>query len=134
MTGNPHFSDGVRSKIANANPPSLHKETLGNHGRRCRSRISIGASQSHRVPPLLPPPPLPKPLSPLLSLKPFTTFKYFARDQRRNRPPIKHSVLTKADVEKIMKEKSFDPSDFPRPYLTAKVVEDDIAIGGGYQK
>ncbi|KAL6498592.1 hypothetical protein OROHE_026533 [Orobanche hederae] len=59
--------------------------------------------------------------------------KYFARDQRRNRPPIKRTVLKKADVEK-MKEKTFDLNDFPRPYLTAKVVEDENAIGGGYQK
>ncbi|XP_073309537.1 uncharacterized protein [Primulina huaijiensis] len=61
--------------------------------------------------------------------------KYFSRDQRRNRPQIKRTVLKKADVETMMKEKVFDPaSDFPRPYLTAKVVEDDNAIGGGYQK
>ncbi|KAG8384608.1 hypothetical protein BUALT_Bualt04G0135600 [Buddleja alternifolia] len=59
--------------------------------------------------------------------------KYFSRDQRRNRPPIKRTVLKKADVEKMMKEKTFDPSDFPRPYLTAKVEEDENAIGGGYQ-
>ncbi|KAL2224188.1 uncharacterized protein LOC105177524 [Sesamum indicum] len=60
--------------------------------------------------------------------------KYFPRDQRRNRPPIKRTVLEKADVEKMMKEKTFDLTDFPRPYLTAKVIEDDNAIGGGYQK
>ncbi|MFX9844331.1 hypothetical protein ABTP16_00300, partial [Acinetobacter baumannii] len=60
--------------------------------------------------------------------------KYFARDQRRNRPPIKRTVLKKADVEKMMREKGFGPSDFPIPYLTAKVVEDENAIGGGYQK
>ncbi|XP_073139814.1 uncharacterized protein [Henckelia pumila] len=61
--------------------------------------------------------------------------KYFSRDQRRNRPPIKRTILKKADVETMMKEKIFDPtSDFPQPYLTAKVVEDENAIGGGYQK
>lgn len=60
--------------------------------------------------------------------------KYFARDQRRNRPPIRRTVLKKADVEKMMKEKTFGPSDFPQPYLTTTVVEDDNAIGGGYQK
>ncbi|XP_060194075.1 uncharacterized protein LOC132623352 [Lycium barbarum] len=60
--------------------------------------------------------------------------KYFSRDQRRNRPPIRRSVLKKADVEKMMKEKTFDVNDFPKPYLTAKVEEDDNAIGGGYQK
>ncbi|OIT30525.1 PREDICTED: uncharacterized protein LOC109209872 [Nicotiana attenuata] len=60
--------------------------------------------------------------------------KYFSRDQRRNRPPIKRTVLKKADVEKMMKEKTFDVNDFPKPYLTAKVEEDYNAIGGGYQK
>lgn len=60
--------------------------------------------------------------------------KYFSRDQRRNRPPIKRTILKKADVEKMMKEQTFDVNDFPRPYLTAKVVEDDNTIGGGYQK
>ncbi|KAL3813471.1 hypothetical protein ACJIZ3_014739 [Penstemon smallii] len=60
--------------------------------------------------------------------------KYYSRDQRRNRPPIKRTVLKKADVEKMMKEKTFEPIDFPRPYLTATIVEDMDAIGGGYQK
>ncbi|XP_047311214.1 uncharacterized protein LOC124914669 [Impatiens glandulifera] len=60
--------------------------------------------------------------------------KYFSRDQRRNRPPIRRTILKKADVEKMMKETTFDVSDFPIPYLTAKVVEDMDAIGGGYQK
>ncbi|KAL0350785.1 UNVERIFIED_CONTAM: hypothetical protein Sradi_4227700 [Sesamum radiatum] len=50
--------------------------------------------------------------------------KYFSRDQRRNRPPIRRTILKKADVEKMMKEKTFDLTDFPRPYLTAKVIED----------
>ncbi|CAN4090634.1 unnamed protein product [Withania somnifera] len=60
--------------------------------------------------------------------------KYFSRDQRRNRPPIRRTVLKKTDVEKMMKEKTFDVSDFPKPYLTAKVEEDYDAVGGGYQK
>uniref|UniRef100_A0A5B7BH94 Furry n=1 Tax=Davidia involucrata TaxID=16924 RepID=A0A5B7BH94_DAVIN len=60
--------------------------------------------------------------------------KYYSRDQRRNRPPIRRTILKKADVEKMMKEKSFDVNDFPRVYLTAKVEEDYNAIGGGYQK
>ncbi|KAH7851083.1 hypothetical protein Vadar_007059 [Vaccinium darrowii] len=30
--------------------------------------------------------------------------KYFPRDQRRNRPKIRRTVLKKADVEKMMKE------------------------------
>ncbi|CAN4082699.1 unnamed protein product [Withania somnifera] len=49
--------------------------------------------------------------------------KYHTRDQRRN-----------PDVEKMKMEYSFDVNDFPKPYLTAKVVEEDNAIGGGYQK
>ncbi|GLT25188.1 hypothetical protein SLA2020_003330 [Shorea laevis] len=60
--------------------------------------------------------------------------KYYTRDQRRNRPPIRRTVLRKADVEKMMKEKTFDVNDFPRVYLTAKVEEDYNAVGGGYQK
>ncbi|KAG6687090.1 hypothetical protein I3842_11G053200 [Carya illinoinensis] len=59
--------------------------------------------------------------------------KYYTRDQRRNRPPIRRTVLKKADVEKLMKEKTFGVSDFPRVYLTAKVEEDENARGGGYQ-
>ncbi|KAJ4713213.1 Furry, partial [Melia azedarach] len=59
--------------------------------------------------------------------------KYFSRDQRRNRPPIRRTILKKADVEKMMKEKTFDVNDFPPVYLTAKVEEDYNAIGGGYQ-
>ncbi|MCD9639711.1 hypothetical protein HAX54_024417 [Datura stramonium] len=57
--------------------------------------------------------------------------KYFSRDQRRNRPPIRRTVLKKADVEKMMKEKTFDVSDFPKPYLTAKVEEDYNAVVDG---
>lgn len=61
--------------------------------------------------------------------------KYFPRDQRRNRPPIRRTVLKKADIEKMMMEKKFeDPSDFPRPYLAVTVEEDYNACGGGYQK
>ncbi|KAI8541734.1 hypothetical protein RHMOL_Rhmol08G0085100 [Rhododendron molle] len=47
--------------------------------------------------------------------------KYFSRDQRRNRPPIRRTVLKKADVVKMMRETSFDVNDFPRVYLTDKV-------------
>ncbi|TXG51614.1 hypothetical protein EZV62_024138 [Acer yangbiense] len=59
--------------------------------------------------------------------------KYYTRDQRRNRPPIRRSVLKKADVVQMMKEQTFDVNDFPRVYLTAKVQEDENTIGGGYQ-
>ncbi|KAK3225992.1 hypothetical protein Dsin_005854 [Dipteronia sinensis] len=58
--------------------------------------------------------------------------KYYTRDQRRNRPPIRRSVLKKADVVQMM-EQTFDVNDFPRVYLTAKVEEDENTIGGGYQ-
>ena len=60
--------------------------------------------------------------------------KYYTRDQRRNRPPIRRTILKKADVEKLTKLKTFDDSDFPRVYLTAHVQEDENARGGGYQK
>ena len=60
--------------------------------------------------------------------------KYYTRDQRRNRPPIRRILLRKPDVEKMMKEKTFSASDFPPVYLTHRVEEDDNARGGGYQK
>ncbi|EXC04476.1 hypothetical protein L484_019074 [Morus notabilis] len=60
--------------------------------------------------------------------------KYYTRDQRRNRPPIRRTVLKKADVERMKKETTFDIADFPRVYLTAAVEEDYNARGGGYQK
>ncbi|KAI3500674.1 hypothetical protein L1887_36498 [Cichorium endivia] len=58
--------------------------------------------------------------------------KYFSRDQRRNRPPIRRTVLKKDDIVKAMKEKSFDVADFPPVYLTTAVEEDYNACGGGY--
>ncbi|XP_054807609.1 uncharacterized protein LOC129309883 [Prosopis cineraria] len=60
--------------------------------------------------------------------------KYYTRDQRRNRPPIRRTILKKADVEKMMKENTFDVSDFPPVYVTATIEEDMNARGGGYQK
>ncbi|XP_043707582.1 uncharacterized protein LOC122656941 [Telopea speciosissima] len=60
--------------------------------------------------------------------------KYYSRDQRRNRPPIRRTILKKADVEKMMKETTFDVNDYPPVYLTAKIEEDENARGGGYQK
>ncbi|KAL6012020.1 hypothetical protein ACLOJK_002491 [Asimina triloba] len=74
------------------------------------------------------------PLKPCIpTSNPETVFdiKYFSRDQRRNRPPIRRTILTKPDVEKMMKEKKFELSDFPPVYLTDKVVEDGSTIGGG---
>jgi hypothetical protein len=58
--------------------------------------------------------------------------KYFPRDGRRNRPPVKRTVFKKADVEKLMAEKT--EFNFPPVYLTKKVEEDYDACGGGYQK
>ncbi|KAJ7956482.1 Furry [Quillaja saponaria] len=81
-------------------------------------------------------PATPKELACIPSSNPETVYdiKYYSRDQRRNRPPIRRTILKKADVEKIMKEKTFDVSDFPPVYLTEKVEEDYNARGGGYQK
>ncbi|XP_027332789.1 uncharacterized protein LOC113847733 [Abrus precatorius] len=59
--------------------------------------------------------------------------KYFTRDQRRNRPPIRRTILKKPDVEKLVKEKTFSVADFPPVYLNSTVEEDLDAIGGGYQ-
>ncbi|KAJ1421810.1 hypothetical protein SESBI_13448 [Sesbania bispinosa] len=59
--------------------------------------------------------------------------KYYTRDQRRNRPPIRRTVLKKADVENLMKEKTFTVSDFPPVYLNKVIEEDMNARGGGYQ-
>ncbi|KAL1334215.1 hypothetical protein HN51_063110 [Arachis hypogaea] len=60
--------------------------------------------------------------------------KYYSRDQRRNRPPIRRTVLRKPELEKMKKEKIFSPSDFPPVYLNTTIEEDMDAIGGGYQK
>ncbi|KAL4297044.1 hypothetical protein GQ457_12G006250 [Hibiscus cannabinus] len=74
-----------------------------------------------------------KPIVPTSDPETVFDIKYYARDQRRNRPPIRRTILKKADVEKMMKEKTFDVNDFPMVYLTAKVEEDENAVGGGYQ-
>ncbi|XP_077211451.1 furry [Tasmannia lanceolata] len=69
--------------------------------------------------------------------EPETVFdiKYYTRDRRRDRPPVRRTLLKKADVEKMMKEKKgFDVTEFPRVYLTETVEEDYNAKGGGYQK
>ncbi|XP_021901699.1 uncharacterized protein LOC110817460 [Carica papaya] len=59
---------------------------------------------------------------------------YYTRDQRRNRPPVRRSILKKDDVQKMMKEKTFNVIDFPPVYLTDYIEEADNARGGGYQK
>lgn len=59
---------------------------------------------------------------------------YYIRDRRRDRPPVRRTVLKKADVEKMMSEKAFGAADFPPVYLAEKVQEDDNARTGGYQK
>ncbi|KAI4365856.1 hypothetical protein MLD38_021804 [Melastoma candidum] len=61
--------------------------------------------------------------------------KYFPRDQRRNRSPIRKILLRKDDALKMMSErKEFSPEEFPPVYLTKIIEEDQNAIGGGYQK
>lgn len=60
--------------------------------------------------------------------------KYFPRDQRRNRPPLRRTILRKPDVERLMKAKTFDQGGFPRVFLVKAVEEDGNARGGGYQK
>ncbi|CAO2166490.1 unnamed protein product, partial [Urochloa humidicola] len=61
--------------------------------------------------------------------------KYFTRDRRRNRPPVRRTLLRKPDLERYMAAKQFDPTkDFPVPYVNTTVEEDDNTIGGGYQK
>ncbi|KDP31360.1 hypothetical protein JCGZ_11736 [Jatropha curcas] len=75
-----------------------------------------------------------KPIVPTSDPETVYDIKYYTRDQRRNRPPIKRTILKKADVEKMMKETTFDVANFPPVYLTATVEEDYNARGGGYQK
>lgn len=75
-----------------------------------------------------------KPCIPTSNPETVYDIKYYCRDQRRNRPPIRRAILKKADIEKMMKEQTFEPSDFPPVYLTATVEEDMNARGGGYQK
>ncbi|OIW19667.1 hypothetical protein TanjilG_18477 [Lupinus angustifolius] len=84
--------------------------------------------------PFCPATPKVKPVIP--SSDPETVFdiKYYSRDQRRNRPPIRRTILTKADVEKSRKEKTFSVSDFPPVYLNTIIEEDLNTNGGGYQK
>ncbi|MBA0858091.1 hypothetical protein Goshw_021404 [Gossypium schwendimanii] len=71
---------------------------------------------------------LQKPIVPTSDPETIFDIKYYARDQRRNRPPIRRTVLKKADVEKMMKENTFDVNDFPKVYLTAKFEEDENAM------
>ncbi|RZR93582.1 hypothetical protein BHM03_00022143 [Ensete ventricosum] len=68
--------------------------------------------------------------------EPETVFdiKYYTRDRRRDRPPVRRTLLRKPDVERIMAAKAFGPDDFPKVYLTEQVEEDENARGGGYQK
>jgi len=60
--------------------------------------------------------------------------KYFTRDRRRNRPPVRRTLLRKPELERYMATKQFDPTkDFPVPYVNTTVEEDDNTVGGGYQ-
>ncbi|GMN49555.1 hypothetical protein TIFTF001_018731 [Ficus carica] len=56
--------------------------------------------------------------------------KYYTQDRRRNCPPIKRTILRKADNERLNKETTFDIIDFPRVYLTAAIEEDYNACSG----
>ncbi|KAM3351560.1 hypothetical protein ACQJBY_023496 [Aegilops geniculata] len=61
--------------------------------------------------------------------------KYYPRDCRRNRPPVRRTLLRKPDLERYMAAKQFDPAkDFPVPYVNSAVEEDYSAVGGGYTK
>jgi hypothetical protein len=61
--------------------------------------------------------------------------KYFPRDGRRNRPPVRRTLLRKPDLQLYMAAKQFDPAkDFPPPYVKTAVEEDYNAVGGGYTK
>ncbi|BAD87355.1 unknown protein [Oryza sativa Japonica Group] len=61
--------------------------------------------------------------------------KYYTRDRRRDRPPVRRTLLRKPDLERYMAAKQFDPAkDFPVPYVNTAVEEDYDAVGGGYQK
>ncbi|KAK8499846.1 hypothetical protein V6N12_072549 [Hibiscus sabdariffa] len=51
---------------------------------------------------------LQKPIVPTSDPETVFDIKYYTRDQRRNRPPIRRTILKKADVEKMMKEKTFE--------------------------
>ncbi|KAK8511360.1 hypothetical protein V6N12_033636 [Hibiscus sabdariffa] len=57
---------------------------------------------------------LQKPIVPTSDPETVFDIKYYTRDQRRDRPPIRRTILKKADVEKMMKEKTFDVNDFPK--------------------
>nr|GMD29058.1 Villin-1 like [Ipomoea batatas] len=99
-----------------------------------RGRSTCPSSQRRQSIVFSAPPPFQIKPSCLHLLETVYDIKYFSRDQRRNRPPIKRTVLKKANIQKMMAEQTFDVNDFPKPYLTAKVKEDDNPIGGGYKK
>ncbi|XP_031491040.1 uncharacterized protein LOC116258078 [Nymphaea colorata] len=62
--------------------------------------------------------------------------KYFNRDRRRDLPPKRVTIYRKEDALKQMREKkTFDVTEFPRVFLTARMVqEQDSLPDGGYQK
>lgn len=57
--------------------------------------------------------------------------KYYSRDQRCKRPPIRRYIYDKAYMEEMRKEHGY--SLFPPVYLNTAVEEDQNAVGGGYQ-
>ncbi|KAJ4831843.1 hypothetical protein Tsubulata_017507 [Turnera subulata] len=75
-----------------------------------------------------------KPVVPTSDPETVYDIKYYTRDRRRTRPTVKRTVLKKPDIEKMMKETTFDVNQYHRVYLTATVEEDMDTIGGGYQK
>ncbi|KAK7292162.1 hypothetical protein RIF29_07902 [Crotalaria pallida] len=95
-------------------------------------KLAIDAATDYRV--CCPATTKEQPIVPTSDPETVYDIKYYTRDQRRNRPPIRRTILTKADVEKSMKEKTFSVSDFPPVYLNQVIEEDMDAHGGGYQK
>ncbi|XP_074360088.1 uncharacterized protein LOC141700167 [Apium graveolens] len=73
------------------------------------------------------------PIVPTSDTKTVYDIQYYTHDQRRNRPPIRMTVMKKSDAVKMMKDKkSFGVPDLPPVYLTKTVEEDYNARGGGY--
>ncbi|KAK8557504.1 hypothetical protein V6N13_013774 [Hibiscus sabdariffa] len=72
---------------------------------------------------------LQKPIVPTSDPETVFDIKYYTRDQRRDRPPIRRTILKKADVEKMMKEKTFDVNDFPKVWMLVNFLFCDVVLG-----
>ncbi|KAL6509898.1 hypothetical protein OROGR_022386 [Orobanche gracilis] len=79
--------NGVPCEIPNPNPLWLHQEAMGIHRVFCPAIVPGRAIGPNSLPETV------------------YGIKYFSRDQRRNRPPIKHTFLKKDDVERMKKER-----------------------------